>query len=102
MLGLVHEERDVNDGDVTYELLKRGDDPAVGILEHPVADARAVWANYLRVDDPGAITARVEALGGTVALAAQARDIGGEVAVILGPSGAGIALQTWPLTENAE
>ena len=102
VLGLVHEERDVNDGAVTYELLNRGDDPTVGILEHPVADARAVWANYLRVDDPGAITARVEGLGGTVALEAQSRDIGGEVAVILGPSGAGIALQTWPLTENAE
>ena len=48
------------------------------------------------------VTARVEALGGRVALEAQPRPIGGSVAVILGPSGAGIALQTWPLTENAE
>ena len=102
VLGLTHEERAVNDGEVTYELLKRGDMPAVGILEHPVAEARPVWANYLRVEDPAAITARVEELGGSVALDAQAREIGGEVAVILGPSGAGIALQTWPLTENAE
>ncbi len=102
VLGLVHEERAVAGGEVTYKLLNRGDEPAVGILEHPVAEARPVWANYLRVENPAAITARVEALGGTVALDAQPREIGGEVAIILGPSGAGIALQTWPLTENAE
>ncbi len=102
VLGLVHEERAVDGGAVTYELLKRGEEPAVGILEHPVAEARPVWANYLRVENPAAITARVEALGGTVALDAEPREIGGEVAIILGPSGAGIALQTWPLTENAE
>lgn len=102
VLGLRHELRGVSGSDATYELLKRGDEPAVGVLEHPVEDARPVWANYLRVEDPAAITARVEALGGTVALDAQPRPVGGEVAVILGPSGAGIALQTWPLTENAE
>jgi predicted enzyme related to lactoylglutathione lyase len=102
VLGLVHEEREVGGGDVTYELLKRGEEPAVGVLEHPVAEARPVWVNYLRVVDPAAITARVESLGGTVALDAQPRRIGGEVAIILGPSGAGIALQTWPTTENAE
>ncbi len=102
VLGLRHELRDVNDGAATYELLKRGDEPAVGILEHPVTEARPVWANYIRVEDPAAITARVEALGGTVALDAQPREIGGEVAIILGPSGAGIALQTWQPRENAE
>ena len=102
VLGLTHEERDVNDGAVTYKLLKRGEVPAAGILEHPVAEARPVWANYLRVEDPAAITARVEALGGTVAYDAQPRAIGGEVAIILGPSGAGIALQTWPVTEDKE
>ena len=102
VLGLTHESRPVGADDRSYELLKRGDTPAVGVLEHPVAEARPVWANYLRVEDPAAITARVEALGGTVALEARPREIGGSVAVILGPSGAGIGLQTWPLTEHAE
>jgi predicted enzyme related to lactoylglutathione lyase len=102
VLGLRHDVRQVRDGAASYELLKRGDTPAVGVLEHPVRDARPVWANYLRVEDPQAITARVAELGGTVAFEPQPRLIGGEVAVILGPSGAGIALQTWPLTENAE
>ncbi len=102
VLGLTHEAREVTGRNVTYELLSRGSEPAVGVLRHPVAEARPVWANYLRVEDPAAITARVEGLGGTVALDVQPRAIGGEVAIILGPSGAGIALQTWPLTENGE
>jgi predicted enzyme related to lactoylglutathione lyase len=102
VLGLRHELRPLQDGAASYELLKRGDTPAVGVLEHPVADARPVWANYLRVENPEAITDRVAALGGSVALEPQPRAIGGEVAVILGPSGAGIALQTWPPTENPE
>ncbi len=102
VLGLTHAARNVGETGSAYEFLQRGDTPAVGLLEHPIADARPVWANYLRVEDPARIAARVEALGGTVALAPQQRDIGGSVAVILGPSGAGIALQTWPLRENAE
>ena len=102
VFGLRHELRPVRDGAPSYELLKRGDTPAVGVLEHPVADARPVWANYLRVEDPTVITDRVAELGGTVALEPEPRMIGGEVAVILGPSGAGIALQTWPLEEDAE
>ena len=100
VLGLSHDVRELGSG--SYQTLRRADAPVLGVLEHPVADARPVWANYLRVEDPAAITARVEALGGRVALEAQPRPIGGSIAVILGPSGAGIALQTWPLTENAE
>jgi len=57
-----------------------------------------VWVNYLRVADPAAIAARVEALGGRVLVPVQARRIGGYAGLVAGPSGAGIALQTWPIT----
>ncbi len=100
VLGLTHEVRESEDA--SYQLFLRGDEPAAGVLEHPFESARPVWANYLRVEDPAAITARVAELGGQVAVDAQPRSIGGTAALILGPSGAGIALQTWPLTENAE
>lgn len=100
VLGLTHNVE--SSGGADYQLLTRGDEPAAGILEHPFEGERPVWANYLRVEDPGAITARVEALGGQVIVDAQPRPIGGEVAVILGPSGAGIALQTWPIKEANE
>jgi predicted enzyme related to lactoylglutathione lyase len=56
--------------------------------------------SYLRVDSPAAIAARVADLGGRVIVEAQPRPLGGEVAFVAGPSGAGIALQTWPLEKD--
>lgn len=57
-------------------------------------------AYYLSVDSLEqleSVIARVPALGGTVLMPATKRPEGGYVAVIAGPSGAGIALQTWPV-----
>lgn len=81
----------------TYRLLKAGDRPQVGIMPNPLDGLDPVWVSYLRVADPAAITAKVADLGGRVIVEAQDRPIGGQVAFIAGPSGAGIALQTWPL-----
>jgi predicted enzyme related to lactoylglutathione lyase len=81
----------------TYRLLKAGDKPRVGILSSPLEGLDPVWVSYIRVDDPAAITARVAGLSGRVIVEAQPRPLGGQVAFIAGPSGAGIALKTWPL-----
>ena len=62
----------------------------------PFEDVRPVWVNYVRVEDPGAITSRVAGLGGKVLVEAQERRIGGVVALVADPSGAGVAVQTWP------
>ena len=80
-----------------YRVLNQQGSPRVGIMANPFTGEKPVWVNYLRVDDPAAIVAGVEKLGGSILLDAQDRDIGGKVALIAGPSGAGIALQTWPL-----
>jgi predicted enzyme related to lactoylglutathione lyase len=95
VFGLMADDRRVGEAD--YRLLQAGDAPRAGILAHPFEGRRPVWVNYIRVEDPTAITSRVESLGGQVLLDTEARDIGGEVALIAGPSGAGVALQTWPL-----
>lgn len=84
----------------TYSLLKAGDTPRFGIMPNPLEGLDPVWVSYIRVEDPAAITSRVAALGGRVIVEAGPRPIGGEVAFVAGPSGAGIALQTWPLDEN--
>lgn len=78
-----------------YRYLEGGGVPRAGILPDPAEGLSPVWVSYLRVADPAAITARVAALGGHVLLAPRPRDLGGEVAVIMDPAGAGIALQTW-------
>lgn len=88
------------DSGTSYRLLKDGDKPRVGIMLNPLEGLDPVWVSYLRVESPASITARVVALGGSIIVAAQPRVIGGEVAFIAGPSGAGIALQTWPLDKS--
>ena len=84
----------------TYSLLKAGDTPRAGIMPNPLEGLDPVWVSYIRVDDPAAITSRVAELGGRVIVEAGPRPVGGEVAFVAGPSGAGIALQTWPLEEK--
>lgn len=96
----VDENVDDDDREEDYRLLMAGDKPRAGVMDNPFGDVPPVWVNYIRVEDPAALTARVESLGGRVLVEAQPRDIGGEVAFIAGPSGAGIALQTWPIRDN--
>ena len=85
---------------VTYNLLRAGETPRVGIMQNPLEGLDPVWVSYIRVANPAAITSRVADLGGRVIVEAGPRPAGGEVAFIAGPSGAGIALQTWPLQSS--
>ena len=95
--GLGLEERASAGSDNVYRTLSAGDKPRAGLLQMPFEGEHPVWVNYVRVNDPAAITRRVEALGGRVLIDVQERDVGGRAALIAGPSGAGVALQTWPL-----
>jgi len=97
VVGFQHTDHAIDGSDRKYRVLKYDDKPRAGVQTNPFAGQRPVWVNYIRVQDPAAVTARVAALGGKVLVEAQARPIGGEVAFIAGPSGAGVALQTWPL-----
>jgi predicted enzyme related to lactoylglutathione lyase len=98
--GLQHDDRTLGSRNTDYRVLMDGDAPRAGIMANPFSGALPVWVNYLRVQDPAAVAARVESLGGRVIVPAQPRDVGGIVAFVAGPSGAGIALQTWPLEQG--
>ena len=87
-------EKSVN-ADKGYHFLSMDGKPRAGILANPVDGLKPLWVTYIRVEDPAAITERVEELGGQILLEVQDRELGGQVALIAGPSGAGIALQTW-------
>jgi hypothetical protein len=69
-------------------------------MPNPLEGLDPVWVSYLRVESPATIASRVADLGGRIIVEAQPRPIGGEVAFVAGPSGAGIALQTWPLEQQ--
>jgi predicted enzyme related to lactoylglutathione lyase len=101
--GLESRDWDVDDdqtSNASYRILKSGDVPRVGIMPNPLDGLSPVWVSYIRVEDPAAVAAKVDALGGRVIVEAQKRPLGGEVAFVAGPSGAGIALQTWPLKDE--
>ncbi len=95
------EEREVKleQTSANFRLLSTNDQLRIGIFPNPVEDLAPVWVSYVRVEDEAALDAiveRVEDLGGSLLLAPQDRAIGGRVAFIADPSGAGIAIQTWP------
>jgi predicted enzyme related to lactoylglutathione lyase len=101
--GLTPDTVDIDADDAagpTYNLLRAGDTPRAGILPNPLDGLDPVWVSYIRVENPAALTSRVADLGGRVIVEAGPRPLGGEVAFIAGPSGAGIALQTWPLEQQ--
>lgn len=101
----IGEARSLPEGDsvVEYMVLKSAGRPRAGIRTKPGDDLPSSWVSYLRVADQremDEILSKVEALGGTVLVPATPRPAGGMVAMIAGPSGAGIALQTWPLRQD--
>jgi predicted enzyme related to lactoylglutathione lyase len=99
------EERSLAEGDsvLEYLVLESAGRPRAGIRTTPGDGLPSSWVSYLRVADQQElddILSKVEALGGTVVVPATPRSAGGMVAMIAGPSGAGIALQTWPLRQE--
>ncbi|MBN7797030.1 VOC family protein [Parahaliea mediterranea] len=99
-VGYTTQERQLGSGgqQLDYHILSTGGRPRAGLRERPRVDIPPTWVSYLRVADAGQlddILSRVEALGGRVLVPATDRPAGGRVALIAGPSGAGIALQTW-------
>jgi hypothetical protein len=85
---------------IPYRVLSSQGRARVGIRSNPVPDSSPRWQSYLRVDSLGAMEAilsRVPDLGGSVLMIATERPEGGYVSVIEDPSGAVVALQTWPM-----
>ncbi len=85
---------DMDDGK-QYNYLQVNGKPRVAIINNPVSDLSPTWVAYVRVTDPGAIATRAEELGGTVMYRGKSDQTGGELAIIIDPSGAGLVVQTW-------
>jgi predicted enzyme related to lactoylglutathione lyase len=94
LLGFEQRSETMADGSV-YQYLAAQGYPRAAIIENQVEGLAPTWVSYLRVADVGAVTAKVEGLGGAVVLAPQKNPIGGDLAIITDPTGAGIVIQTW-------
>ncbi len=77
-----------------YHVLQRDGHSYAGLAQLPWDSVPPIWLPYIRVEDPAAVSARVEALGGRVILSTdqiQSRD----AAVIEDPTGGTLAIQRW-------
>ncbi|MEH6607940.1 MAG: VOC family protein [Halioglobus sp.] len=86
------------DNSVSYRVLSSQTQRRAGIRENPIDGLPTIWVNYLRISDEhelNSILSKVESLGGEILVPATERPGGEKIAIIAGPSGAGIALQTW-------
>jgi predicted enzyme related to lactoylglutathione lyase len=81
-----------------YGYLQSDGRPRAAIIANPLPGLAPTWVGYVKVADADATSARVPGLGGTILLPSQASKVGGELAVIADPTGAGLIIQTW----NAE
>jgi predicted enzyme related to lactoylglutathione lyase len=91
---VVSEER----GGIAYHVL-RNDRSRAGLFQIPpgVQGIEPNWLPYVRVDDPTALAARAQSLGGRVLISPSSGIRGGTLAVVTDPTGAALALQKWPL-----
>lgn len=80
----------------SYLVFVRDGRPRAGVIETPDNRVRPNWLPYVRVDDPAAVAAQVESLGGKVLLAPDDDVRNGDVAIIADPSGAALTVQRWP------
>ncbi|MEO0436146.1 MAG: VOC family protein [Pseudomonadota bacterium] len=83
---------------VDFQLLVRAGFALAGIRSRPADDLPTIWMPFLRVESEqrlAELLERVPELGGEVLVPTVARPATGFLAVIAGPSGAPVALQTW-------
>ena len=86
----------------SYRLLKDKQTARMGVLPMPLEGLAPTWVSYIRVADADPVARQAAALGGRVLIDVRQREVGGEAALIAGPSGAGIAIQTWTPRPGAE
>ncbi len=96
---LVGYRREAFDAGVSrpYHILRTGDRARAGVMEIPFDGVRPNWLPYVRVEDPAAVAARAETLGGNVLIPVRDDIRGGSVALIADPSGGVLAVQRWPV-----
>ena len=83
---------------VPYFVFETLNKPRAGMLAIPDQwkDVTPNWLPYIRVEDPAAVVAKVEALGGRVLLAPDPKVRNGSAAIIMDPTGGVLAIQKWP------
>lgn len=96
VIGYQHEQV-ANQGNAVYHVMSLGK-PKAGLFKSPFERVRSNWLPYVLVDDPAAMAARAQSLGGTILVAPRPDLRKGTLAIIADPTGAAIALQKYPIS----
>jgi predicted enzyme related to lactoylglutathione lyase len=78
-----------------YHVFAVEDEPRAGVVDAP-PEVNPLWLPYVRVEDPEAIASRAAALGARVVM----RD--DQAAILVDPTGAPIAVQVWPPSDEPD
>ncbi len=78
-----------------YENLQANGKPRIAIINSPVETLAPTWVPYVRVADTDLVVTKARELGGKIWYQGASAQAGGELAIIIDPSGAGLVVQTW-------
>lgn len=83
------------EGESGYRYLSSQGQPRLGVRPKPIDGIKDTWMAYVRVADPTAVAAAAARLGGRVLLEPRKNPLGGQVAMLNDPTGAGFLVQSW-------
>lgn len=78
-----------------YRYLSSQGQPRMGVRPKPIDGIKDTWLAYVRVADPGATATAAARMGGRVLLEPRENPLGGTVAMLNDPTGAGFLVQSW-------
>ncbi|WBL41629.1 VOC family protein [Algoriphagus halophytocola] len=93
VVGYTSEETD--NQKVPYTIFKMGDLNCAGMLKNPAPTVRSHWVPYLRVADLGETIAKATRAGGKVLIEPNPEIRNGNVALLMDPTGAPLAVQVY-------
>jgi uncharacterized protein len=83
---------DVPLGPGTYTMIRAGEGPDGGIMQHPGPHGPSLWLPYVKVDDVHAATAKAKSLGAKIESGPMEVPGIGWVSIIIDPTGATFGL----------
>ena len=85
-----------------YRVLMRDGTPRAGLNELPWPEVEPNWLPYIKVANAADVARRAEQLGGTVLIPPMERIRNGSLGLVLDPTGAAFAIQSWPIPDNGD
>lgn len=81
---------------ISYRLIEKNGRRCAGIIKTPAQNARSYWVQYIKVSDIKETVRKAKEAGGKVLIEPNEKIRKGNVALLMDPAGAPVAVQVWP------